>query len=140
MWFGRRKNQSRSTVEAGDQLIADIEAFLSGDYADHVQRRGDRVPGWAWLNRFAHGDLLSVLQVRRATLTAGSAPARETEEAWRSAQQILASELLASRPAAPLVGKVDRTVLGPGVHVEVPTRSPRRRFPKPRRQVRGPSW
>jgi hypothetical protein len=55
-WMGRTGGRGPRTTP-GDRLVADSEAFLSGDYASHLRRQGELVPGWAWLNVIAHGDL-----------------------------------------------------------------------------------
>ena len=72
MLFGRRNRGQPPTTYEGAQLIADTEAFLSGDYVDYLWRRGMTAPGWAWLNRLAHGDVQGI-----------------ENEAWTSANESL---------------------------------------------------
>ena len=44
MWFDGHRNRERSVANGGRRLVADIEAFLSGDYAECRQHRGEAVP------------------------------------------------------------------------------------------------
>jgi hypothetical protein len=50
-------------MEAG--VATECRAFLSGQYAGYLQRRGKRVPAWAWLGTLAHGDLHELGRVAR---------------------------------------------------------------------------
>ena len=95
-WFRRRQDDGRRLLVEGARLVADAEAFLSGNYARILQNHGDAVPGWAYLNMIAHGDLRSLHQTRRAPGRANSsmAVADLSEETWRNAQRTLATELL----------------------------------------------
>ena len=110
-----RWSKRRSLSRDCDRLISDAEAFLSGDYENHVRRHDRRVPGWARLNRFAHGDLRIVRRARRPfAATKSAAFADWPEEAWRSAQRIVASELLALVGDSPgLLLQLQRSVLVP---------------------------
>jgi hypothetical protein len=94
-WFVPRNDEEQSVVAASARLIADAEAFLSGDYADHLSRHNEAVPAWARINAFAHGDL-SHVQRARGGFGAGAspAPAEGSDESWRIAQRILADQLL----------------------------------------------
>ena len=96
------------------QLIAETEAFLSGDILHYLRGSGGAVPGWAWVNVLSHGDLDHLRQVlladsgQPAALQTGNVEAwtvpnpleeswraaRAQEEAWTSAQRLLANELL----------------------------------------------
>ncbi len=113
-WAGRRNRGSRFSTSTSDRLIADTEAFLSGHYADGLRRRGEPVPGWAWLNRLAHGDIARIAQVRRSLDMKPARSSSRSEEAWRSAEVLLADELLdlIANDAASL-SHVQRTVLVP---------------------------
>jgi hypothetical protein len=115
MWFGQRKGEGRPLLAVSSRLIADTEAFLSGDYADHLRRCCDVVPGWARLNSFAHGDLERLRQVERPFAAPRSAAVAEwIEETWRSAQRVLASELLELVDNDPeMLSRVQHTVLVP---------------------------
>ena len=62
MWFGHRKGgahakRAQGPIADAAQLVAEAEAFLSGDILSHLQRSGRSIPDWAWLNALAHGDL-----------------------------------------------------------------------------------
>jgi hypothetical protein len=95
MWFGPDKAGERPLPAASSRLIADAEAFLSGDYANHLCRQRDIVPGWAWLNTFAHGDLRSLRRARRPPVIGPSAVVSQPEaEEWGIARRVLADELL----------------------------------------------
>ena len=94
MWFGPDKVGERPLAAASFRLIADAEAFLSGDYANHLCRQRDIVPGWAWLNTFAHGDLRSLRRARRPQVIGPSAAVSPPAEEWGIARQVLADELL----------------------------------------------
>jgi hypothetical protein len=93
--FRRRKYDDSPVSAASCRLIDDTEAFLSGDYANHLRRRRDTVPGWARLNTFAHGDLETVRQVGHPfPATVPERLAEWSEETWKVAQRVLAKELL----------------------------------------------
>jgi hypothetical protein len=94
-WFGPRHGEERSVAMACSRLIADAEAFLSGNYADHLARQTEAVPGWARLNAFAHGDLRTIRRVRWPFGVRGpTALADRTDEAWKIAQRVLADQVL----------------------------------------------
>jgi hypothetical protein len=114
-WFGQRKGEGRPVLAVNSRLIADTEAFLSGDYADHLRRCSAVVPGWARLNSFAHGDLERLRQVERAfTAPRSAAVADWIEETWRTAQQVLANELLELVDNDPeMLSRLQHTVLVP---------------------------
>ena len=98
---GRRGRKARAAASlvggdgsASSRLIAGTEAFLSGDYANHLHRHSDRIPGWARLNTLAHGDIDSLRRAEQ-TRSAGK-PTSLTDladDSWRSALRILAREL-----------------------------------------------
>lgn len=92
-----RRHRSRAQLPsaAGPLLVAETEAFLSGDYARYLRSRRHGVPGWAWLNSFAHGQLPSLLETQRSphALTSVSR-SRGTDRAWLQAQSILGRDLL----------------------------------------------
>ncbi len=80
---------------ASSRLIADTEAFLSGEYASHLRRHRDAVPGWAQLNQIAHGDIESLRSARRRLAARRPATfADPPEEAWRTAHELLAGEII----------------------------------------------
>jgi hypothetical protein len=94
-WFGQRNDEEQAVATASSRLIADAEAFLSGDYAGHLSRQREAVPAWAWLNVFAHGDLSHVRRARRGFGAREPVePTEGTDESWRIAQRILADQLL----------------------------------------------
>jgi hypothetical protein len=46
----------------------ECDAFLAGDWAEHLAAHGEPVPAWAWLNRVAHG---RIDELRALTRTPG---------------------------------------------------------------------
>jgi hypothetical protein len=76
-------------------LIAETEAFLSGDYASYLRSRRRGVPGWAWLNSFAHGELTVLRETQRLTHVLASVSGMAgAEKSWVQAQDILRRDLL----------------------------------------------
>jgi hypothetical protein len=91
----RRKAVVKGPASDGSVLIAEIEAFLSGDYATYLRCRRREVPGWAWLNSFAHGELTTLREAQRSMPPLG-APSRlaGADKAWFQAQSIVGRDLL----------------------------------------------
>jgi hypothetical protein len=91
----RRRTATKAPTSDGSVLIAEIEAFLSGDYATYLRCRRREVPGWAWLNSFAHGELTTLREAQRSLQPLG-APSRlaGAEKAWFQAQSIVGRDLL----------------------------------------------
>ena len=53
------------------------------------------VPGWAWLNSFAHGELATLRETQRSTRSlASSTRITGAEKAWLQAQSIVGRDLL----------------------------------------------
>lgn len=67
------------------ELIAECEAYLCGDFRGYLQRRGQPVPGWAWMNGLAHGDLTLIRELARE----GDADAGPRAVVANIAQQLL---------------------------------------------------
>jgi hypothetical protein len=113
--FGQQNEDERPLAAATSRLIADVEAFLCGDYANHLCRKRDPVPGWAWLNTFAHGDLQSLRRARRPLLRRPSAVVADpTGHEWTVAQQVLAAELLELVEGDPkMLARMQQSVLMP---------------------------
>ena len=51
MW--KRRQEPEKPVR-GSGLGDECEAFLAGEWVDHLEAEGLPVPSWAWLNRVAH--------------------------------------------------------------------------------------
>jgi hypothetical protein len=112
-WFGRPGGNGPHSA-AGSRLIVDAEAFLAGDFVDHLRSQDEIVPGWARLNNLAHGDLQSLRQARRSFIATSSAALDWTETTWRNAERVLANELLEFVENDPdVLTRVQRTVLVP---------------------------
>jgi len=75
-------------------LIADTEAFLSGDYATYLKKRRRDVPGWAWLNSFAHGELTTLRVTQQSRQLVSASRLAGAEKAWSQAQSIMGRDLL----------------------------------------------
>ena len=93
--YVKREHKKRPLVAASSRLVADAEAFLSGDYSNQLRRHSDPVPGWARLNSLAHGDI-ETLRRTRGPISAKkpSIVVTRTDEAWRSALRVLSGELI----------------------------------------------
>jgi hypothetical protein len=93
--FRRRKSKAKAPSEDGSLLIAETEAFLSGDYASYLRSHRREVPGWAWLNSFAHGELTVLRETQRLTHVLASVSGMAgAEKSWVQAQDILRRDLL----------------------------------------------
>jgi len=58
MWRRRNDPERKDPHQiypGAEALVEECEAFLSGDSVDQSERRGQRVPVWAWMNVLAHG-------------------------------------------------------------------------------------
>jgi hypothetical protein len=108
-------NAKRSSPALLFKNFEGYQAFLSGDYADYLRHRGEAMRGWARLNNLAHGDLESLCEPRRPfAVPKSGAFADWLEETWRSAQGLLANELLELVDNEPgRLSRVQQTVLVP---------------------------
>jgi hypothetical protein len=103
MWFSRLREPWCG------QLVADCEAFLSGQLAERVEMQAVRVPVWAWTNLLAHGtegDLRSectTAHKRRNTLA----------DEWRDARAYLAGEVLQLSDHQSSLSEMQHAVLVP---------------------------
>jgi len=84
------KGRERRSDQSAHGLVEDSAAFLAGDLAETLERRGNWVPAWTWTNLLAHG---TAEQLRADQDAMGS---RRTADyrAWREARSYLASEVL----------------------------------------------
>jgi hypothetical protein len=114
-WFGRRLDKKHPLMEDSSQLIADTEAFLAGNYAGRLLRNGEKVPGWAQLNQFAHGDIEILCRARRPPSSRRQGTlADPLEEAWRTAHELLSREITRFVRCDPwLLSHLQRSVLVP---------------------------
>lgn len=87
----RQRLRLRRRLGSEADLTDECLAFLEGDYAFYLERRGDNVPAWAWMNTLAHSSVHGVRRMARVTRT----PASSFEHA-RSKKALggLARELL----------------------------------------------
>lgn len=80
MWWYRRWHSQK-------ELVAECEAFLSGHYAERLQRQSHDVPGWAWTNLLAHGTDEDLRADR-------SGPPDPLHRSWPAARAYLSTEVL----------------------------------------------
>jgi hypothetical protein len=92
--WSRPEGRVRRIRAAGPRLVADAEAFLNGNYLDHLRGQGDGASGWAWLNRLAHGDLESIARVPGSIISHIAQLGEWTNDEWLTAEQIIVSEVL----------------------------------------------
>lgn len=93
-WLRRLMNREQWLAPLEAVLAQETEAFLSGAYVDQRLHRKDAVPGWAWLNTLAHGQLDDIKPLHSSSLTGGEVDESWMNTTWRSAQRVLAHELL----------------------------------------------
>lgn len=89
-------------------VVPELEALLAGTYVEYLERRGQRVPPWAWINLLAHGTeaaLRSAAQPRRAPIL--------DVNVWRHARCYLAGEVLAAADRTGSLRAVQARVLVP---------------------------
>lgn len=113
-WIGRHNSERKLRLSPlGAELAAETEAFFSGGYIKKLQSAGDPLPGWAWLNCVAHGELGDV-QSLQTVAVAENDRQDGGEVSWESAQRLLASELLDLTDNDPvLLSRLQRRVLVP---------------------------
>lgn len=75
--------------ERGENVVPELEALLCGSYVEYLERRGRRVPPWAWINLLAHGSE----EALRAAARARRRPFLDVN-LWRHARGYLAGEVL----------------------------------------------
>jgi hypothetical protein len=111
----RRADEDRPFTAATSWIVADAEAFLSGEYCDLLRRNGARVPGWAQLNPIAHGDIKRFRRIRRGNGTKRLVThADRAHQMWWCAQRMLASEIIELVQGDPeRLSHVQRDVLVP---------------------------
>jgi hypothetical protein len=91
-------------TNTGSELAEEVDCYLAGTFLEYCGRHRRPLPGWAWVNRFAHGDLdgivgLCVAPEHEEQVTADASAV----ESWRNAQRLVARALLplvADDPAA----------------------------------------
>jgi hypothetical protein len=86
-WRGEERTKRR-----GRHLARECEAYLSGDYAQYLDRRDRRIPNWSWISLLAHArpEQFRSLSMR----TGGSTRLQKRAEAWWQAVAFLAAEVL----------------------------------------------
>jgi hypothetical protein len=93
-WLRRLRNKDKWVAPLGAVLAQETEAFLSGSYVNQRLHRKGAVPGWAWLNTLAHGELDDIKPLKGSSFVDYDDVESMMNAPWRSAQRILANELL----------------------------------------------
>jgi hypothetical protein len=72
--------------------LAALEAYRSGRYAEFLLDEGSAVPGWAWVNALAHGNVLDIASVA----VAGPSPRGLAQEyrPWFRARSAMAQAVV----------------------------------------------
>jgi hypothetical protein len=91
------------------EVVAESEAFLLGNLAEHFEVHQVAVPNWAWMNLLAHGDFLAL---RRECTVAPNIRPRQNSE-WRRARAYLAAEVLGAADTQASLREVQESVLRP---------------------------
>ncbi len=94
---------------SGDgELVQAVEAVLEGRYAEFLQRRGSRVPPWAWTNLLAHGTEADLQRATHRRIR----PYWDMS-VWRRAQSYLAGEVLDAARYAGSLAALQHEILVP---------------------------
>jgi hypothetical protein len=110
--------------DRGENVVPELEALLGGTYAEYLERRGRRVPPWAWINLLAHGsesDLQDAIRSRRRPLL--------DVNMWRHARGYLAGEVLEAARQVGSLEAVQAAALIPLELAHLATPPPRRTRP-----------
>ena len=111
---GRNGPAAQSEAETWDpqgQPQNEFEAYLEGSYVTWLVSNGHSVPGWAWLNRVAHGQLEELRTM--ATHLRRLPAAREEVGAWQQVAAFLAKEVVAAAGDDEQLLDLQRRVLVP---------------------------
>lgn len=84
--------------EWADSGLADeVEAYLAGQYVDHLTAQGHPVPVWSVLNRLAHADHAALVR-----LVEGNPGDRAHKpHPWAVSERFIAARLIATRGSTP---------------------------------------
>ena len=94
MWIRRGKHGTRSLTPIGNALVVEAEGFLSGGLVDVLTSHDEKIPGWAWLNELAHGELAAVVRLSSSSAIVGPSADNDVDSSWRVARQLLADNIL----------------------------------------------
>lgn len=72
--------------------LAAQEAYRAGRYAEHLLDLGAAVPGWAWVNALAHGNVLDIAAAALASPTPAGVP--EPYRPWFRARGAMAQAVM----------------------------------------------
>lgn len=67
----RRRGRGGHGVVGPTGLVDECEAYVAGRFQGYLEQNGQPVPGWAWINSIAHGDLKAVREIAQATDRSG---------------------------------------------------------------------
>lgn len=72
--------------------LAALEAYRAGRYAELLLDLGSAVPGWAWVNALAHGNVLDIAAVALASPNPSCVP--EESRPWFRARSAMAQAVM----------------------------------------------
>ena len=101
----------RGTRRRQRDLVHECESYLSGQYAEYLERRNKRVPNWAWLNVLAQGSPQTFRSLAAENVPIGGIGMRSS--AWWQAVGFLAGEILTQRIDDRGLDELRRSVLVP---------------------------
>lgn len=78
-WPGRRKKRATDDATTAAVLVDECSAYVTGRFQNYLEWNRQPVPGWAWVNSLAHGDLLMVRRLAEATDRSGGPQAAVRE-------------------------------------------------------------
>jgi hypothetical protein len=105
--FRRRQRRSPQSDDGAapsdwcDSGVADeVEAFVEGRLADRIRAQGNSVPAWVALNRLAHADHKTLVQLVEGKGQKQLTPIRPVHP-WVEQERFIAAHLLATSGATP---------------------------------------
>lgn len=110
----RRHTKYRRLSPTGQLLVAEVEAYLSGNYEEYLRCRACDIPGWSRLNLLAHGDLDRIRTLEQETASSDPRARGHYDRTWTDVQGLLARQLLTlvgDDPAA--LARIQQTMLVP---------------------------
>jgi hypothetical protein len=99
------------TRQRGRELVQEADLYLSGHYAEYLDRRDRPVPSWAWLATLAHGDPEQLRSLMVPNLLCDGRRTRTTK--WWQAVTFLAAEILVQHDDDRDIDDMRRSVLVP---------------------------
>ncbi|MBO0713196.1 MAG: hypothetical protein J2O39_01535 [Acidimicrobiales bacterium] len=115
-WWNRQAETAmgswfRRAEPPEEDLASECEAFLAGRFAGLLDRRGEPLPAWAWLNPLAHATRAEI-----EALAARAGPPHRLGQRlcdWREAVATVAADLLRLAPDDQSLRSIQLAVLLP---------------------------